>query len=331
MRIILSLGSRSWEFSAAPEKHLEYKIFLELCEIDRILGHEKTLPDSDMIFNLADSVWTEGFLHPILVTETSNQYVIADGTHRVMVLNRLKSKMRISSLNIPLVNLSKSGYRRESWALVYGEKITSLRKVLLRYDIIKTNKLTYDEIIGLFGQGDVAVIFRIDQEFGMIKSSPFPRHDFLKVIKSIDQEIGEPLRYDTIEHSLSTGENFVIFAPPQDSLGDMKVLVRHPSLQRCKGSRTMVPVRPMYLPIPFSVLCRPKTDVENEIQRLITDLITQKQIVLVSPGTRSLDFCGDVFDHFLLVFHRELFEKKIDALSRRNETPILLPVSAVKL
>ena len=92
----------------------------------------------------------------------------------------------------------------------------------------------------------------------------------------------------------------------------MAYLVEHKSLQRMKGSRTLLSVRPIYFKTPFEVLQGSELEIYNYLAEQINQNLSQKGLGTMyakkSPLT-SLD--PSWYNHTLLIGDKRLLLKEI--------------------
>lgn len=102
------------------ETNLELK--LDIIPIDKIFEHEVTSSNNTELENLKKSIEKEGFLHPIVVTEHKDYWILADGTYRKKALEQLDCKY------VPALVIKES-FRRDTWVRVFNGRIPSYKNV----------------------------------------------------------------------------------------------------------------------------------------------------------------------------------------------------------
>ncbi|MEM2907375.1 MAG: ParB N-terminal domain-containing protein, partial [Candidatus Odinarchaeota archaeon] len=119
--ITFSFDNRVWRVEF-PSLNADFKVEFNVSDIDRIVEHETTVSDKTVINKLLESVSSEGFLHPVLVTEHRGVYVIADGTHRLFALRELALK-KDCRIHVPLNILREPYFKRDSWVFYFNSRI----------------------------------------------------------------------------------------------------------------------------------------------------------------------------------------------------------------
>ncbi len=306
--ITFNFGEHSWKVKFS-NLNGDFIVEFGLSEINHIVEHEKTVSDKTVIDRLIESFSSEGFLHPILVTELGADYVIADGTHRVFALREigLKEKCKVYA---PLNILRESYFKRDSWVLKFNREINLESILNAGFTVNKVNSLNLNEASYMVLNGDVQALIKTGGEFFSVHRKTCSREDFLKSLKELDNILGE---YDklVLREDFNSGSGEMAFiAPPVDSKGDIKILVEKNDLRRRKASRTVVKLRPLFLDTPLNMLLRGFEEMENYMVEKIEQLIFNRKIILVKPPVDDLDFCGDMFDHPLIVMNKDVFYSK---------------------
>ena len=100
MDVLVNLANKyQWKFTLnelyQSEKYFEHldeinennlELYLDVIPIEKIFEHEVTSSDNNELEIVQNSIEKNGFLHPIVVTENKDFYILADGTHRKKAL-----------------------------------------------------------------------------------------------------------------------------------------------------------------------------------------------------------------------------------------------------
>lgn len=318
MNVILNLANEyQWKiqlkFPQDTDLSTNFQIYLDLAPTNSLLEHEQLLtPPSDADFDiLIQSILNDGFLHPILVTHNSPQnfWVIADGTHRKMAMTKLRSKWT------PCMILQENTFSREAWIKTFHSNTPSLENFFNKLSSdekknIYTEEITLESIIYSDLPADILGIIRKEKKITILKSkSPKNRLKHLKLIKMLDGILDEPDKeYIRISELKNIKNDFLFLPPPLDSENDMEYLVKDPTLQRPKGSRTIIPLRLIYLPIPFEILQYSYQDSLTAIKELIDQLFKKKDIGGAFLNKEVFNFLDDSwYEHCLLIGSKNSF------------------------
>lgn len=277
-------------------------------EISRIVEHEVVLLES-YLDDLVDSIGLEGFLDPILVTPSNGGYVVADGTHRLYALKQIRTRDKIDVLHTPVAVLHEGWFVRRAWVMIFEEGIKNLGVIEKEWNPIPTNVESEKNIWKSFERGNVSAIMRAESRFFLIEDLSKSRELFLKNAKRLDSLLGMPDRYVIASEALKSGSDWVILAPPIDGLGDMRILVEHTELRRRKGSRTVVPIRLMYLPLTVDLLRLPKGSAFKQMTMKIDECIEKEKVALALPGFETFAVCRQRWDHFVLLMNKDMVSK----------------------
>ncbi len=306
--ISFNLGEYSWRIKF-EDLNDDFIVEFGLSDISRIVEHERTVSDKSVIKKLIESFNLEGFLHPILVTELGRNYVIADGTHRLFALREisLKENLRVYA---PLNILRHPYFKRDSWVFYFNRKIDLERIIEAGFTVTRVNPVNLDEASIKVLNGELQALIKTGGEFFSVQREERSREDFLKSLRELDNILGDYERLVLREDfNLKNGE-MAFIAPPVDSKGDIKILVENADLRRRKASRTVVKLRPLFLDIPLNILLSGFEEVKEYMVDKIERLIFNRKVILVKPPVADLDFCGDAFDHPLLVMNKDVFYSK---------------------
>lgn len=302
--VSLTFGKRKWELCFKGISSNRYQVALDLPEISKVVEHEIVLLES-YLDDLVDSIRVAGFLDPILVTPSNGGYVVADGTHRLYALKQIKIQDKIDLLHIPVAVLHENWFVRKAWAMVFEEGVRNLSVIEKEWNLIPTNIESEENIWASFDRGTVSAIVRSGSKSFLVEESSRSRELFLKNVKRIDSIIGMPDRYLIASEALKSGFDWVMLAPPVDRLGDMRILVKNAKLRRRKGSRTIVPIRLMYLPLSVGLLRLPKERAIKKITMKIDECIETNKVTLALPGFETFAVCRQSWDHYILIMNKD--------------------------
>ena len=274
MKLTLILGNNySWKFFEDDFQSLVGKdditLNLEVIPLANLFEHEIVLQNITnaeqkgypSLLKLKQDILRRGFLHPVLAhyLSPSQKWVLADGTHRLKAMQSLNSKL------ITGINLVKENYKRDCWVKTLGNCNKFNYKQILknlskRYpDTLKIQIVPPQEREHYLTQNCkhnlLAFINTTHQSFEILNRNSVDRLTHLQLIKEIDTLFDSSEKdYKTRAELSVYKDSFVLLPPPIDEENDMAYLVEHKSLQRMKGSRTLLSVRPIYFKTPFEVL-----------------------------------------------------------------------------
>lgn len=297
------------------ETNLE--LYLDIIPIDKIFQHEETSSTGNKeLENVKKSIETNGFLHPILVTEHKDYYVLADGTHRKKALEQLQCKF------VPAL-IIKESFRRDTWVRVFSGKTPSYRNVYkklsphqrknithLEFDIIDFDTLINyqyrEDLIALFKDGYHVHVF--------LNKEHANRLDHLKLIKIFDQTFtSEDLNYMMVSKANEQEFNFneyLLLPSPIDNLKDLEYLVKYPELRRTRASRAIIPLRLIHLPVPHIILQKTYDEIVEYIHKIILSNIENnkfRSVFLKLSVDKTIDISW--FYHILLLGSVDSFMK----------------------
>lgn len=328
MDLTLNLGQRyTWKFALSEfhpvKRQNSLKLQLKAIPVSNLFEHEAVLEHLSnaeqkgypSIESLKKNILEKGFLHPILAhyLNSSNKWVLADGTHRLKAMEALKSKFLLG------LNLLKENYTRDCWiktlpALDSSETLEWLKTNYKKNISIKT--LPFQERLDLLCDEIepevLAYINTTDQGYEIIDKHPEDRKAHLQLIKEIDDKLDHPDKdYKTRLEVSVEKDSFLLLPPPIDKVDDFMYLVDNEQLRRVKGSRTLLDVRIVYFPVPFDVLQTSETEIYSYVANEINKNLSENVIGTIYPKksfTMSLD--PSWYYHTLLIGDKRLFFKE---------------------
>lgn len=324
----LALGNRKWRFFFKGISENQYQIDLDLAETSQIIEHEVVLLES-YLDELIDSIRVEGFLDPILVTSSNGGYVVADGTHRLYALKQIRKQDKIDVLHTPVAVLYENWFDRKAWAMIFEKGIKNLRKIQKKRNLIPATVESEQNIWGFFKRGTISAIVRKNGESFIVEESSKSRECFLRNTKKIDSLLGFPDRYTTPSEALKSNFDWAILAPPDDNRGDMKILVENTELRRRKGSRTIVPIRLMYLPLTIDQLRMSKQEVIERMIMRIEECVEMNKVALTLPTFKTFAVCRQQWDHHILIMDKDIVFKATPKKVLRTLRKKLIPLESV--
>lgn len=319
--ITIKLGNDSWNvISEAPAG--DHTLCFDIVDVENVFPHEVVIGTGDeskkLTDSLADSMIKNHFFHPILMSKPGKYYVIADGTHRKEALLRIKEMKGLSELQIIGVNLSD--FWRDAWVKTFDKLSLSgyeLEEIKIRSP--EDIRVTYAN-----PDSDAIAIARISGAYYKVKYIFEDVKSYLAAVRKIDVDTGVSGFYHTVEEAFDMDTDALIPFPPKEE--EMDYLVQYPELRRIKGSRTMLKLRPMFLPIPIDVLKLPRAECRKGISEIITTLLESGKAYLARPGLSNLDFCKENWDHWLLIFDEDTVMKMTDESQHEDIKKNLIPV-----
>lgn len=297
-------------------KQNNLEIHIDLIPIDKIHEHEVELPNKNEIDSIVDSIQRKGFLHPILVTEHNDYWILADGTHRKKALEKLNCKF------IPAIILKDSdSIRRDTWVRIFNSRMPSYKQfykklsphqrkniVHKQFDIIHIETLIEyqykEDLIAVYKDGTFFHVF-LNKEFTN-------RLDHLKLIKIFDQTFdSDDKSYIMVSKANEKEFNFneyILLPSPIDSLKDLEYLVKYKELRRSRASRVIIPLRLIHIPLDYKILKLSKEEAEDAFENIFQNYLKQdlfRTIFLKLSITKSLDISW--YYHILLIGTIESF------------------------
>ena len=339
MDITLNLGKQyTWKFAVSEFHPIKVRnsltLQLEAIPVSNLFEHEAVieyLSNTEQkgypsISSLKQNILEKGFLHPILAhyLNSSKNWVLADGTHRLKAMESLKSKF-ILGMNLlednytrdcwikTLPALDTSDWQRTlGWLKTNHEKNISLRTVPLQ----ERSEFLCEEL-----EPDVlAYINTTEQGYELIDKHPEDRKTHLELIKEIDDKIDHPDKdYKTRLEVSVEKDSFLLLPPPIDKVNDFMYLVENKELRRVKGSRTILDVRMVYFSVPFEVLQSSEGEIYSYLADRINKNIAEMVIGTIYPKksfTTSLD--PSWYYHTLLIGDKRLFFKEAQTNGERE-------------
>lgn len=351
MDVLVNLANKyQWKFTLnelyQSEKYFEHldeinennlELYLDVIPIEKIFEHEVTSSDNNELEIVQNSIEKNGFLHPIVVTENKDFYILADGTHRKKALEQLNCKF------VPALILKES-FRRDAWVRVFNERIPSYKNVYkklspnqrknithLEYDIIDFETLlTYQykpDLIALVKDGYNVHVF-LNKEYNN-------RLDHLKLIKIFDDTFSEAKKTYMMISKANENEfnynEYLLLPSPIDTLKDLEYLVKYPELRRTRASRAIIPIRLIYLPIEVAVLQKSYDEIIDHFLAIISTNIENdmfRSIYLKLSVVKNVDISW--FYHILLLGDKERFIKDLDPKDTKI-IPLLESVDEITL
>ncbi|MHA2059591.1 MAG: hypothetical protein ACW976_02275 [Candidatus Ranarchaeia archaeon] len=307
MIVNVSLYKYKWRFNLPEGGDRQSDIHLVLSEVDNVLEHENVVSDPAVLRNVTEWIRDRGFLHPILATKYQDRYVIADGTHRTLALRDIKARDDPGPLYTPIMDLQTQNFTRGSWALMFDEGLPPLDQVLEgSWQSKEVQFKSVTDLMELFSDDHLGVVLKKQGKIFGLYSTTDTRYDFLKSLKTMENRIKAPSRYLIARDAIGLESDYLMFSPPKEGKQDLSLLVEHPELRRSKGSRTILPVRPMFLPIPLNVLRLPQEEGIEQIARIIDQSIDNNSIRVVTPDLKGFNFCGEIWDDYMIIFDLDL-------------------------
>ncbi|MHA2407420.1 MAG: hypothetical protein ACXACA_03505 [Candidatus Ranarchaeia archaeon] len=306
MIVNVSLKQYKWQLELLEETNRKFDVNLVLSDVDNILEHERTVSNPIVLWSITEWIRDRGFLHPILATKYRNQYVIADGTHRTLALRDIKARDDPNPLLIPIMEIQPKDFTRGSWALLFDEGLPDVEQLLDGCWSIEEIRFESEDLMELFDDEQLGVVLKTRGKIFGLYSIVDTRYNFLDSLKKIENRVGIPSRYLIAEDAIGLASDYLIFAPPKDDKKDLSLLVEHPELRRSKASRTIIPVKPMFLPIPLEVLKLPKEEGADQIANIINQSIDNDTIKIATPDLKKFDFCGEIWDEYMIIFNSQL-------------------------
>ena len=207
MEFVFNLGNKyQWKFILnelyQSEKYFEHQpnvnetnleLFLDIIPLDKIFEHEVASTNTNELENVKHSIEKNGFLHPIVVTESKNYYILADGTHRKKALEQLNCKY------VPAM-IIKESYRRDTWVRVFNDRIPSYKNVYKKLSPMQRKNIThlefdiidFDTLISYQYKEDLIALVKDGYHIHVFLNKEFTnRLDHLKLVKIFDQTFSD--------------------------------------------------------------------------------------------------------------------------------------------
>ena len=351
MDFILNLANKyQWKFVLnelyQSEKYFEsqpnvdennLELFLDIIPLDKIYEHEVPASNTNELENLKDSIIKNGFLHPIVVTEHDNYWILADGTYRKKALEQLSCKY------VPALVI-KEYFRRDTWVRVFNERIPTYKNVYKKLSPHQRKNIThlefdivdFDSLINYQYKEDLIALVKDGYHIHVFLNKEFTnRLDHLKLIKVFDQTFSEGFNnYMMVskanEHEFNFNE-YLLLPSPIDQLRDLEYLVKYPELRRTRASRAIIPLRLIDLPVDHSVLALSLDEIIEHFYSLISNNIEKqmlRSIFLKLSVVKSLDISW--YYHILLIGDKDNFIKELDPKDSKKVELLLESIEEIK-
>ena len=351
MDFILNLANKyQWKITLnelyQSEKYFEHQpnvnennleLYLDIIPLEKIFEHEVVATStSKELESVKQSIEKNGFLHPIVVTENKDYWILADGTHRKKALEQLNCKY------VPALVIKES-FRRDTWVRVFNGKISSYKNVYKKLSPHQRKNIThlefdivdFDSLINYQYKEDLIALVKDGYHIHVFLNKEFAnRLDHLKLVKIFDQTFSENnMNYMMISKANEYEFNFneyLLLPSPIDQLKDLEYLVRYPELRRTRASRAIIPLRLIYLPIDYSILKMSYDEIVEHVYRKMQDNFEKdmfRSIFLKLSVVKSLDISW--YYHILLIADKTRFIKDLDEKDTKIEV-LLESIDEVK-
>ncbi|MHA1410089.1 MAG: hypothetical protein ACTSQY_07265 [Candidatus Odinarchaeia archaeon] len=261
---------------------LTYRIVLTVKNIRDIIEHEETIPDKKLIEYLVSSFKKNGFLNPLLVTEFNSKYTIADGTHRLISLQKISEEFN-KEICALLYVIKPKQLKRSSWVLEFKKSIPIEEIKSAGFSLIPFTTKEFDNQYASLLKGEFQGIIRVNGQFYKIIKDCKDRYDFLKSVKDVDTILGHYDNLSSVDYEKEMAKNLAILVPPVDEKGDMRLLIENKELRRKKGSKTDVDLRPLFFGVPIQEFLQEEEKCIKTVAEKIDYLVNNNKLVFIKP------------------------------------------------
>jgi hypothetical protein len=279
----------------------------------------------------------KGFLHPILVTEHDDYWILADGTHRKKALEQLGCKF------IPAL-IIKESLRRDTWVRLFNGRMQTYKNVYKKLSPHQRKNITHlefdivdmESLINYQYQEDLIALLKDGYHFHVfLNKEPGNRLDHLKLIKIFDETFStEKTSHMMVSKANEQEFNFneyMLLPSPIDQLKDLEYLVKYPELRRSRASRAIIPIRLLHLPIDHSLLQLTYDEIIESVQVKIDKFIKEEQfrsIFLKLSVIKTLDISW--YYHILLIGSKDTFLAEVDEQSKGKIESLLEMIEEIE-
>ncbi len=317
------------------EENLELK--LDIIPLDKIYEHEETSSTTTELETVKKSIEQNGFLHPIVVTENQDYWILADGTHRKKALEQLNCKY------VPALVIKES-FRRDTWVRVFNGPIASYKNVYKKLSPHQRKNIThlefdiidFDTLINYQYKEDLIALVKDGYNIHVFLNKEYAhRLEHLKLIKTFDEVFSEkPKNYMMVskanEHEFNFNE-YLLLPSPIDQLKDLEYLVRYPELRRTRASRAIIPLRLVHLPIDYEILKLSSEEIVDHLYKTLQTNMEQdllRSIFLKLSLVKSLDISW--YYHILLIGDKDNFIHYLDEKDAKKIETLLESIDEIK-
>lgn len=320
------MENKKWKINISDDyseiKDNKFVLNIELIEINKIQEPYIILPDAHEVSKVKESILTKGFLHPILVFKENNNYILADGTHRIEALQQLKCNL------IPVLIIKREEAVLDSWVKILKSKSPPYKSIYKkvspnqRKNIIhqEYDLLSIDSLLELQHRNDVIAVYSDGKNVHVFSNKDQTnRLEHLRLMKYFDEVLDhEDKEYTLISKTDEKQFNYnkyLMIPPPNDVLNDLDYLIKNKDLRIPKAFRIQIPIRLVHIPISVEVL---KLDLKSAIEHVtisINECITSfSTIFLKLSFSKSLDISW--YYHILLIGSKMSFLSDLEVNSK---------------
>lgn len=316
------------------ENNLELR--LDIIPLDKIFEHEVPSAENELE-KVKTSIEQNGFLHPIVVTENKDYWILADGTYRKKALEQLNCKY------VPALVIKES-FRRDTWVRVFNSRIPSYKNVYKKLSPMTRKNIThlefdiidFDTLINYQYKEDLIALIKDGYNIHVFLNKEYSnRLDHLKLIKVFDDVFSEGSKnYMMVSKANEQEFNFneyLLLPSPIDQLKDLEYLVRYPELRRTRASRAIIPLRLIHLPIDYTILQLSYDEILEHLYKTIVQNMEKdlfRSIFLKLSLVKSLDISW--YYHILLIGDKDNFIKYLEPEDARKIESLLESLDEMK-
>lgn len=270
---------------------------IAILDISSLHVHEEIIPQ--LLQHLTASIIADGYVKdPVIVDKKT--LTVLDGAHRVAALR----KLRIPRIPACLVDYRNPNIKVSNWCRTLTDS-SNVEKVIkgLKLPRVTIEGSQESSISNAGNSPNVATIKLRNTNF-LIKSRFTSFNEIYDIIERIESRLrasGLKMRYETERdalQSLYAGSVEAVICTPKLTKKKIVDLALSGTVLEAKTTRHVIPVRPMRLNVPISLLRNVKKPL-NEVNRELRNALQSKCLRLLPSGT-VLD--GRRYEEELYVF-----------------------------
>jgi hypothetical protein len=280
--------------SAYTIKNDGLELVIALMEINRLLAHEETIPES--LNALAARIQRDGVQSaPILVDRDS--LVVLDGMHRMAAMRMLGCRF----ICVCMLDYKHSSIEVHKWCREVAEPFNE-EKAREVTSSIGLSMTLQSKNVDLEQEREVVLVFR-DKAY-RVTGSNVDIENVLRVcyelecrLKALGYRVDHFTESEAVER-VKNGSYAAAFCPPLIDKSQIVELASKHKVMIPKATRHRLPARPVQVNVPLSLL-RDKDMSVEEANRVLGDMLRKKKLRRYNPGA---EWMGRKYNEVLYVF-----------------------------
>lgn len=269
--------------SACTIKAEKIDLTIAILDTSSLHIHEKTIPQ--LLQHLTASIAADGHVKdPIIVDKKT--LTILDGVHRVAALKHL----RIPRIPACLVDYKNPNVKVSNWYRTIADT-SNLHSAVKNLKIPRVTIETHQENnVSSVGTPPNVAAIKLRSSTLLIKSRFTSIGEAYHIIEKIESKLRTSrlkIRYQTERdalHSLQAGSVEAVICTPKLTKKKIIDLALSGAILAAKTTRHVIPVRPMRLNVPISLLKKDKKSL-SEANRELRNMLQNKRLRTLPPGT----------------------------------------------